>query len=248
MFSVLVLEHFPRPDEFQDRKVRRDRWFHLKASYEPIGLSIDIQEPALDVDGEKLGGRFSDKDGKLFPVEGYQLVFVHQSDNDGYVTEASSRMLPVICYGGAGEELEIGRLRSLIIDFLPLLYLESNINKFFDKVALDQEVTLEALNILIGFDPALEARLELLHMCLTAEGANHVKTNFSSELEPERIKFWMASLVSLCPSLEMEVASAPYRNLTVKKLVEKMSLAGDCFSDEYLLMLDYLKKALLPEK
>lgn len=247
MIKVRVLEHFPV--EYHDRKVRKERWLQTKSSYETQGVFIDMPEPLLDMEGQKVDDKLLGIDGKPFTVEGYELIFVHHSDRDRYVDDAVNRAIPVVCYGAGGERLDIGRIGSMVIDFLPLTYLESNIKQFFDKVALDQGVTADAFNTLIGFAPDLEARLELLHLCLTPEGAKTViNGEFSSELNSERMKFWTVKLSSLCPTVLTGDSATFCIDLTVKELVDKLGRANDGFAEEYLTMLSLLQRCLLPSE
>lgn len=247
MTRVHVLEHFPNPGEYRDRRIRRDRWYELKTSYMPQGVLIDIAVPALDPEGNKLRDKFVDARGAPFPVEGYDLVFVHQTDMDAYVDEAADKAISVVCYGGGGESLDIGRIDSLVIDFLPLRYLESNIRPFFDKVVADAGVTLDALNTLIGFNPALESKLEVLHMCLTREGALRLLNgDFSRELDSERRKFWHTPLAALDPSSVTD-RQPGHQPRTVNSVVKALSQIDDCFSEEYLKMLSLLERSLLAD-
>jgi hypothetical protein len=216
MVKAQVLEFFPDPEKSAGREVRKENWLRYKSIYEPRGVLIDIPEPLLDEEGEKAGGRLISKASVPFSFDGYEVVFVHQSDADRYVDEAATKNQPVVCYGAGGEQLQIGRISNLIIDFIPLPLLHSNLKSFFDRVALDQKVTLESFHLLIGFDPAIEARLALLHICLTPEGVKQaLNGQFPSELKAEKAKFWNEMLKALNPSLIIGKENEHLRDSTV---------------------------------
>lgn len=92
-------------------------------------------------------------------------------------------------------------------------------------------------------DSLLEAKLELLHMCLTPEGSRKaLKGEFPKELESERQKFWQNKVDG-------------YDNWTIDQIVK--ALAGqpeknksiafnDCFDPKYRGALEALRDALIP--
>lgn len=109
-------------------------------------------------------------------------------------------------------------------------------------------------------DLTLEAKLELLHACLTPEGAkNIIDGGFPQILEKEKEKFWDKKLDELNPSLfnegnNDEEKYAAYKDWTVCEVVK--ALSGDktpdkkkeyiYFSDQdYLLALSTLRDCLL---
>lgn len=111
----------------------------------------------------------------------------------------------------------------------------------------------EVWNFFLG-DPVLEAKLELLHACLTPEGAkNIVDSGFPQNLEKEK------KLVELNPSLFSEENSnrdgyAVYKDWTVEEIVK--ALSGDISTDKkiqfthnfntnYLTALSILRDCLL---
>lgn len=244
--KILVIEFFPDLENSLDRKLRKERWLLLKSLYEPQGISIDIPEPLLDSAGLKLNNRMVGADGKPFSSEGYDVVFVHQGDADRYIDEAVSKKKPVVCYSGGGDPLDIDRISRLIIDFLPLHILEANLKAFFDELALNQKITLESFHALVGFDPILEARLALLHICLTPEGAKQAfDGQFPSELKAEKAKYWGETLKSLNPRLTLADQYKYLGDLTIASTVERLSGISDCFSEEYIETLSALRGALL---
>lgn len=246
MVKAQVLEFFPDPEKSPDRRIRKERWSRLKVVYEPLGVVIDIPEPLLDDEGQKVGNQMVGMDGQPFSFEGYDVVFIHQSDADRYLDEAALKSQPVVCYGGGTEHLQIGRIAKLIIDFLPLHLLEVNLKFFFDKVAHDQTITLESFHVLIGFDPGLEAKLTLLHICLTPEGAKQAfNGQFPQELKAEKARFWNETLRLLNPSLNLDDQRKHLGDLTVASTTERLGEIGDCFSDEYIATLAALRGALL---
>lgn len=115
-----------------------------------------------------------------------------------------------------------------------------NLAEFLGAVG---EKKQNAGEILMGFNPPLEAKLELLHMCLTPEGAKKILNGeFPKELESEREKFWNRQ--------------TSYQNWTVEQIVK--ALAGQpqenksisfkhCFDASYRVAVEALRDALLPE-
>lgn len=121
-------------------------------------------------------------------------------------------------------------------------------------------------------DLTLEAKLELLHMCLTPEGASKVlKGEFPVELQQEKEKFWRQQLVKLNAQLtrDEKYKGKPYvRSMStddelkgkntewnVEDLVRalaKQSSSQDkviefdsCFHPEYIIALSALRDTLL---
>lgn len=92
--------------------------------------------------------------------------------------------------------------------------------------------------------PPLEAKLELLHRCLTPDGAITILDGgFPKVLESERQKFWQDKV-------------SGYENWTVEQIVKALaqrpdaskSIAfTDCFDSTYRTALEALRDALLPE-
>lgn len=245
--NIQVIEYFP--EEIPGRLVRKKRWVELKNDFQRKGINITIPTPRLDFEGRKENNVMVAEDGKPFSLEGYHLTFIHKSDDDGYTYQAAldnSSIKPFVCYSADPAELRIDRISSFIVDFLPFDVFEKNIKAFFERLSVDRQITLDAFYELIGFDPALEARLELLHMCLTPEKAAEVlKGRFPATLISEKEKVWTTTLRSLNPHLRLDAEHTNLENLTVAGLVERLSKIADCFSDEYITTLSALRRALL---
>jgi hypothetical protein len=245
--NIQVIEYFP--EDLPGRVIRKERWVELKKDLQGKGINITIPTPRLDSEGRKHNNVMAGEDGKPFSFEGYHLTFIHKSDDDGYTYQATldeSNIKPFVCYSAEPAELRIDRLSSLLIDFLPFDLFEKNITAFFERLIFDRHVTVEALYKLIGFDPSLEARLELLHMCLTPEKAGEVfKGKFPATLNSEKEKVWTTTLRSLNPNLRLDAKHTHLEDLTVAALSEHLSKIADCFSDEYIAALSALRRALL---
>jgi hypothetical protein len=245
--NIQVIEYFPK--DVPGRLIRKKRWVELKNDLQGKGINITIPTPRLDFEGRKENNVMVAEDGKPFSFEGYDITFIHKSDDDGYTYQAAldnNNIKPFVCYSADPTELRIDRLSSFIIDFLPFDLLEKNLRPFFERLSVDRQITQEALFKLIGFDPSLEARLELLHNCLTPEKAGEVlKGRFLATLNSEREKVWTTPLRSLNPHLRLDAEHTNLENLTVAELVEHLSKIADCFSDEYITSLLALRRALL---
>jgi hypothetical protein len=93
---------------------------------------------------------------------------------------------------------------------------------------------------LIGFDPQLEARLRLLHLCLTPEGKDAARMLFESEIRPTLL---VSAPPRNRPESEAEWAQLPVAN-AFSTMMEVMEQERDCFSPAYLSALSELKKTL----
>lgn len=105
--------------------------------------------------------------------------------------------------------------------------------------------------------PKLEAKLELLHACLTPEGAKNIFNNgFPKTLEKEKEKFWNKKLDELNPSLfkNGNNDTKKYKDWTVREVVKALSGDNttdkkinltDPFDSDYLSTLSLLRDALI---
>ncbi|MCI0603401.1 hypothetical protein L0156_10350 [bacterium] len=113
------------------------------------------------------------------------------------------------------------------------------------------------------FDARLETKLELLHRCLTPDGArNVVAGEFPNDLRAERNNLWLKKLLDLNASIFQRYAKEPFADENNKWSVEDLvcALAGspknskklkdciDCFDPGYMAALSALRDALLPDR
>lgn len=106
-----------------------------------------------------------------------------------------------------------------------------NLHEFFEAVSKQQE---NAGDILLGYNPLLEAKLELLHACLTPEGRDKVTWDQNGQITIVRD------------------GGEPFKGTipdnTGKAEFEKLKQqAGGPFGEEYMNALADLRNALLPE-
>lgn len=131
---------------------------------------------------------------------------------------------------------------------------------FLEAVARGE---VSARNILLGFDPLLEAKLELLHLCLTPAGARIVvdaadritaRTREASDEElPTEIGLMLSALerdgIQLS-STEVEASVENGRKIFTGSLASAISELAkpdrDCFSPEYVAILSEIRNSLLP--
>jgi len=125
-----------------------------------------------------------------------------------------------------------------------------------------------------GGDPLLEAKLELLHMCLTPERAKDLVDQTTKGNPPDQLlsasdKFWDNKLLELNDTLPQKYPKKPYifkadnekeknEEWSVSDLVHALAKQPngdkkvdykdkDCFDQEYLTALSALRDALLPD-
>jgi hypothetical protein len=144
----------------------------------------------------------------------------------------------------------------------------------FNSNSFNVDKYKKALNELLNnphyIDPILEAKLELLHLCLTPEGAKEViEDKFPDNLKTEKENFWNEKLSELNPNLfnqkkenesveEREISSKEeynkYKDWSVEDLVKALSgdnttdkkiIFSDCFDSEYITALSALRDTLL---
>lgn len=121
---------------------------------------------------------------------------------------------------------------------------------------------IEFFNTLCRIDPILEAKLELLHMCLTPGGANDVLNGkFPAQLKSAKDTFWNSKLLELNPTLLLQNSklkefthiseTQPKKNheeWTIEHLIRILAthFKSDSFLEiEYLTVLANLRDALL---
>jgi hypothetical protein len=234
MFKILVIE------SFTDRPERKKFWEEVIEALKDTSLSFDIcgiaPVPKL--------------------LKDYNLILVHESDDHGVTAEVEKRDKPFVRYGGRKDQVEAGRISKLVIDFLPISVLKANLTTFVKKLILDGAVSVDNLQTLIGFNPLLEAKLELLHMCLTPEGAKDVDSKFPPELASYKDQIYKVSISN--EDAEKAVRKILSMNdndeITASHIVRVLSTGAsgnnefsNCFSKEYMALLSALRDALLPE-
>lgn len=107
-----------------------------------------------------------------------------------------------------------------------------NLNTFGKLVEIDNnlenqqqlEIIFNSLRSHLSGDPVLEAKLEILHECLTPEGA----------LTANQINGY-SLIANIVESIKIED----------KNLIDYLASQSDCFSDNYISKLTVLRKALL---
>lgn len=146
---------------------------------------------------------------------------------------------------------------------------ETNIPTLAEFLSAVERGDNSACDILNGFDPVLEAKLELLHQCLTPEGAKKVLDGeFPENLKGVKEKFWNKNLLNLNSKLSEKYNGQSFvykaiddteqekskgwtvkdlvRALSGDKLTEKKIEFKNCFDPEYLSALSALRDCLLP--
>jgi hypothetical protein len=225
--KVLVIEFFP--PEMQERIQRKEFWLRAQATYSQRGIEIMIPEQCLHNRTHE----------RRFSFEGVDLVFVHESDNYGFSDQAAIERKPVVCYGGRTTQGDYSRVQELMIDFLPISVLMPNLNPFFDRLIVGGNVTVDAFYVLIGHDPHLEAVLELLHTCLTPDGAKVARGVQNYHLIKNQVESIKVSVTKDDGNGNQVTEEVP-----VIDYLKDLS-ADEVFEDEYIKPLEKLRDELL---
>jgi len=212
MFKILVIE------SFTNRPERKKFWEEVMEALKDTSLSFDIREIASLPESHK----------------DYNLIFVHESDDHGITAELEERNKPFVRYGGRTDQVEAERISKLVIDFLPISVLKANLTTFVKKLILDGAVSVDNLQTLIGFNPLLEAKLELLHACLTPEGLKTVIWGKDGEITITR------------------EGQEPFKgripdNRGKTEFEQLKEITDGPFGEQYIQALTRLRDALLPE-
>lgn len=161
------------------------------------------------------------------------IIFIHGGDvtlgNDISNFINSKPSIWKIYYGDKDSKFEID-FNGKAIKYINFKKVEANFDKFYEKVKdgikrEDGDEIKKWWEILVGFDPILEVQLELLHQCLTPEGAA------------------IADKIKNYPLIKDKVEKI---KVGEKTIVEHLSKQSDCFDDEnYIKPLTKLRDALL---
>jgi hypothetical protein len=213
MFKILVIE------SFTDRPERKKFWEEVIEALKDTSLSFDIcgiaPVPKL--------------------LKDYNLILVHESDDHGVTAEVEKRDKPFVRYGGRKDQVEAGRISKLVIDFLPISVLKANLTTFVKKLILDGAVSVDNLQTLIGFNPLLEAKLELLHRLLVPP------SNLDQFENNDGLWTKLINLVDESKKSEIQAAWNTFKNGF------KTEYSAEPFKGDYLKLLSDLRDALLPE-
>jgi hypothetical protein len=153
--------------EYLENKMRADRkqfWKGLEASFRN---DIDI----IRCPQKRHGYFLATENGEPFPLSGYDIIFIHESDQDynrasDYLELAGKEGLPYVCYSDGAVSVIAPNLKKLQIQKMPLSLLKANIRTFFEKLKNTEKPSLDSFYSLVGLDLRLEAAIELLEIFL----------------------------------------------------------------------------------
>lgn len=166
-------------------------------------------------------------------IEQYDVLFFHGTDIDGNIDkliEHDTARWKIIYSGDPPTPINIDQEKKMI-KLVSWEIIQANFGSFVKSVEQKRasnpsyEITIGDIYVLIGYDPLLEAKLELLHMCLTPEGKKKSKSQWDKVLTyyPED------------------------GHAQMKKLYDSIPEAGDCFAENYIMALEKLRNAILSE-
>jgi hypothetical protein len=242
MIKILIIEIFP--ENSSERSRRKALWETLVKEFSS-SLEFQFAEPFSAADGF-VEHELIDIHGTRIYTHEYNLVFVHQSDADYLLDGLIEVGTPFICYGAGGGSLGLDLIKQCQITFLPLDILESNIEIFFRHLSEKAQVTSQGLNIIVGYDPDLARKLEMLHHLATQNLAATVYgVKCPDEFIDLRNEVWTLPVVPADGTNPDNSISQLKSPLTVEVLVGHLSKMENCFSDEYIDVHRHLRDVIL---